>query len=120
MEQQLENYLRTHRKAAGLSQHEMGVILGYGQEGPISRHERFHSIPPLVVAISYEVVFGVPVSDLFAGLRSTISDVIEERIIELEKNLGERNGRGPQAAATARKLEWLYERRSALPTSTAE
>ncbi len=112
MEKPLANYLRTHRKTSALSQHELGVILGYGYEGPISRHERFQSIPPLRIAIAYEIVFGAPVSEIFAGLRETMEQVIEYRIVELEGSLGQRSARGPQAAVTARKLEWLCARKA--------
>src|SRR5229473_1003129 len=86
-EQRLANYLRVHRRRVGLSQHELGRVLGYQDEGPISRHERFHSMPPLVIALSYEIVFRVPVSEIFAGLRDTVEADIEERLAELENRL---------------------------------
>ncbi len=112
MEQHLPNYLRTHRKTAGLTQRELGLILGYEDAGPVSRHERFQSIPPLIVAIGYEIVFGVPLSKIFAGLQETVEQVVEDRIAELEGSLGQRSARGPQAAVTARKLEWLCARKA--------
>src|SRR5213593_2391827 len=34
-----ENYLHAQRKKAGLSQREVGILLGYADEGAVSRHE---------------------------------------------------------------------------------
>lgn len=107
----MANYLRTHRKKAGLSQRELSIILGYGQEGSVCRHERFQTMPSLQAALSYEIIFGVPVSEIFVGLRDTISVTVEQRLTVLEDNLGQRSGKGRQAASTAQKLEWLLERR---------
>ena len=108
----LTNYLRTHRKKTGLSQRDLGRILGYQDEVPVSRHERLHRLPSLMTALGYEIVFQVPISELFAGLRDAIEQDIEERLSELERGLQERSGRGRHAAATARKLEWISERRT--------
>ena len=109
-EQRLTNYLRTHRKKTGLSQRDVARVLGYDDEGPVSRHERFHSTPPLLMAISYEIMFKVPVSELFAGLRDFVEATIEERLSELQKELEQGSGKGQKASGTARKLEWLYGR----------
>jgi transcriptional regulator with XRE-family HTH domain len=111
-EQRLGNYLRSHRRKAGLSQREIGMALGYDDEGPISRHERYHTVPPLMVALGYEVIFRVPVAEIFAGLRDGVEVAIEQRLAELEDRLQQRSARDRQAVAIARKLEWLCERRS--------
>ncbi len=111
MSDQLKNYLRTHRKKTGLTQRDLGRMLGYLDEGPVSRHERDHALPPLEVALGYEIVFQVPISEIYAGLREAIKQDIEERLSELERELQERSGKDRYAAATARKLEWLVERR---------
>src|SRR2546425_6225186 len=39
-DQTVGNYLRTHRKRAGMSQRELGLLIGYEHEGQVSRHER--------------------------------------------------------------------------------
>jgi transcriptional regulator with XRE-family HTH domain len=105
------NNLRTHRKRSGLSQHEVAVILG-SDAGAICKYERSHHLPPLSLALAYEAVFLVPVSQLFAGLHEAIKQSTEKRLSKLEVELGSRSGKGPQAAITARKLQWLMERRS--------
>lgn len=112
MTDRLTNYLRTHRKKTGLSQRDLGRILGYQDEGPISRHERFHAQPPLLIALGYEIVFRIPISEIFAGLRDAVEQDIEERLSELERGLQETSGKGRHATGTARKLEWLSERKS--------
>ncbi|MGE0405270.1 MAG: helix-turn-helix transcriptional regulator [Candidatus Korobacteraceae bacterium] len=110
-ERRLANYLRTHRKRAGLSQRDLAILLGYPNEGAVSRQERFRSVPPLLVALSYEVLFQAPVADLFAGLREAVEQLVEARLQDFEQTLQQRHGRGPGAAITARKLVWLSERR---------
>ena len=109
--QSLGNYLRTHRKRAGLSQRELGLILGYGHQGPVSRHERLVSTPPLAIALCYEVIFRVPVSDLFSGLHGHVTQVIESKLAALEEQLGKQSGRGRGADEVAKKLVWLTERK---------
>lgn len=108
----LANYVRIHRRRVGLSQRELGRLLGYKDEGPVSRHERFHSLPPLLIALGYEIVFQAPVSEIFPGLTHTVELVVEKQLAELENELQGRCASGPGAAAVARKLEWLSERRS--------
>jgi len=109
----LGNYLRTHRKKAGLSQRELGRLLGYGnQETTVSRHEQSHTLPPLLIALCYEVLYNAPISQLFPGIHLTAKQVIELRLLEFESELENRSGKGVSAALVAQKLMWLYERRS--------
>jgi transcriptional regulator with XRE-family HTH domain len=104
------NYLRTHRKRIGLSQRELAEALGFYDESPVSRHERFESTPPLSIAIGYEVVFRVPVSEIFAGLRDRVEKDVENRLRDLQNALGERSAKDRGSTAVARKLMWLSER----------
>lgn len=108
----LVNYVRVHRRKAYLSQRELGQMLGYDDEGAIARHERFRSLPPFLIALGYEIVFKIPVSELFPGLKQTMEIGIEKRIAEFEQDLRTKSGLGPQAAVIARKLEWISERRN--------
>jgi DNA-binding XRE family transcriptional regulator len=113
----LVNYVRVHRRRACLSQRELGQVLGYRDEGAVARHERFRSLPPLLIALGYEIIFQQPVAELFPGLKQTVAFGIEMRMAEFENDLRTRSGAGPQAAAIARKLEWLSERRSSAISS---
>ncbi len=64
----LASYLSSHRKRSGLSQERLGKLLGYPDEGPVSRHERLRSVPPLRIALGYQAIFQIPVSELFPGV----------------------------------------------------
>jgi DNA-binding XRE family transcriptional regulator len=108
----LVNYLRAHRRKAGLTQSDLARIIGYGNDVVISRHEGLDGIPPLLIALTYQIVFRVHVSEMFVGLTQTVEIDVEARLAEFEEYLGKQSARGPRAAAIARKLEWLSERRS--------
>ena len=103
----LPNYLRTYRKKTGLSQREMGILVGYKSGHQISRHERFSSRPPLASAIAFEVIFQTPIAELFPGVHGRIKKEVERRLDSLKKQLGDKSGRGRNAVTTARKLEWI-------------
>jgi len=109
----LVNYVRTRRKHAGLSQRELATILGYCDEGAISRHELFRSVPPLLIALGYEVIFQSSISELFPGLRETIESAIENNLMDFENKLMAKTASASkgQINSLKRKLDWLNERR---------
>jgi len=109
-DERVPNYLRTHRKRIGLTQRELAEALGFYDESLVSRHERFESTPPLAIAIGYEIVFRVPVSEIFAGLRDQVQKDVESRLRDLRDVLGERSVKDRGAMAVGRKLMWLSER----------
>ncbi len=110
-EKRLANYLRTHRRRIGLSQRELGKVLGYRDEGPVSPHEGFGTMPPLTLALSYEIVYRAPISEIFAGLRDEIEEQVEGRLADLEMGLQQRSAKERDAIAIARKLEWFALRK---------
>jgi transcriptional regulator with XRE-family HTH domain len=111
MKNRLPNYIRAQRKRAGLNERELADILGYDNGGAVSRHELFRSIPPLLMALAYEVVFQVPVSELFAGLREVVEDGVEQRIAEFKTSLLKQvSSQNPPTPAMVRKLAWIEER----------
>src|SRR5262249_42291504 len=63
-----QHYLRAHRKGAGLSQSEVGYLLGWQSGAKVSKFERFVWQPSLPVACAYQVMFNTPVSELFDGI----------------------------------------------------
>ena len=106
------NYLRAHRRRLGLSQRDLGLLAGYNNEWQVSRHERSKTVPPLLVALAYEVIFQVPVAELFAGFQSTVTDAVARNLDELKVDL-ESPARGRRRAkVTSQTLQWLTERRS--------
>jgi transcriptional regulator with XRE-family HTH domain len=110
--QAAENYLIAHRKKSGLNQREMGKLLGYRDSGQVSRYERSKSIPPLNTAIAYELIFRMPVSQIFVGMRESIEHKVEGRLSQLEAELGNRSATDRDANLVAQKLVWLSERKS--------
>src|SRR6185437_318185 len=107
------NNLWAHRKRTGLSQRDLGRLVGYVDEGSVSRHERSQSTPTILIALSYEAIFRAPLSKLFAGLSAEVARSVEAKLVAFEQELGSQSGRGPNASRTAQKLMWLKQRKSA-------
>jgi hypothetical protein len=84
---------------SGLSQEEVGFLLGRGGGAQVCRHERFNSEPGLRLALAYEVIFQKPVRELFPGIFAEIEEEISKRAKIL-------NGR-----ATKSKSGWRVDRR---------
>lgn len=117
------SYLRSHRKRSGLSQRDVAQILGYLHEGEVSRHEQFSSAPPLRIALGYEALFKVSVSELFPHEFNAVKQEVEQRLKRLAESLQNSTARGREATLIARKIEWMWERdnqQTALFTPHAE
>ncbi len=108
----LHNYLRAHRKRAGLTQRELAFLLGVKARGPISELEKRRRVPLLRTAVTLEAIFGVPVSDLFPGIRQIANTDVERRVEEFARTLKAKADKKSDAYKTARKLTWLRERRA--------
>ena len=103
MARKLENYLRTYRKSTGLSQDEVAFLVGCESGAEVSRHERFSRRPPMEGILAYEVIFGAPARDLFAGARHKVEEATRQRAALLAAKLGAKAS-DPTAA---RKLDVL-------------
>ena len=114
----LASRIRSHRKKAGISQKELAQILDL-HKAQVSRHERAGIEPPLVVVLSYEADFGVPVRELYPRLYAVVKQGIEERLAIMENELQQMSVKGRQATTIARKLEWLNERKAMAATELA-
>jgi transcriptional regulator with XRE-family HTH domain len=78
----LSNYLRNHRKKSALSQEEVAFLLGGIGESKASRISRYESCsrePSLAAALAYEVIYGKPVRELFAGLYEQVQLDVAKR-----------------------------------------
>ena len=106
----LENYLRTYRKKSGLTQGEVGFLLGCETGAQVSRYEKRHRLPPLETALAYEEIFGVPVGEVFAGLRQSVGRDIEKRRLALRARLQAETPNAHDARMTAHKLHSLDDR----------
>ena len=115
MSYKLKNYLRTHRKRAGLSQDEMAYLLGCRSGTKISRYERFARQPNLQTAFAYEVIFRVPARELFGGVFQQVEHATLKRVQLLVRKLNTAN----PDRMTALKLKVLRTTASALATEPA-
>jgi transcriptional regulator with XRE-family HTH domain len=104
-------YLRTHRKKSGLTQRELAQLLGYESKSPVSRHETAAGVPTLGIALAYEAIFRVPISELFPDLYRRTETSVEARLAMMEADLREKSAKGRKARAIAQKLEWTSARR---------
>ena len=101
----LSNYLRTYRKRSGLSQAELGLLLGGRDRTKVSRYERTARLPNLDTVFAYEVIFGVPARELFSGLYSEV----ETRIHEQAKLLAAELAEAPSTPEVRHKREAVQE-----------
>lgn len=109
----LQNYLRSYRTRAGLLQRDVAFILGCESGEKVSRYEKRRRLPPLETALAYEAVFGVPVAELFAGLRDTVGRQIQRRLGEFGSRLQAKDVakcKKSEARLVAHKLRWLAGR----------
>lgn len=106
------SHIRTHRKRSGLTQCELARLLGYRNSGRVSRHERGITVPSLTAALSYEILFRVPICELFPALHETVVKTIEAKLSGMESLLGRKSARGRDANRTAQKLQFLWSRKS--------
>jgi hypothetical protein len=95
-----------------LSQRELGRLVGYGDEGEVPKHETSRALPTLLMAISYGVIFRMPVAEMFPGVHESIAQAVEQRLAELERKLRQQVGKGRRMSINARKLQWFEERRA--------
>jgi DNA-binding XRE family transcriptional regulator len=102
--------LRTLRMRSGLSQKELAEILGFSTAAAVCRHETSGAVPNLLTALGYEVIFRVPISELFPGFYQTVQTGVEERLAKMEQELHQSAAKGRDAVPVARKLEFCWQR----------
>lgn len=89
MSKQLHNYIRSHRKRAGLTQKELAFLLGCNHASMVSRYERFRVAPELPAALACQVVFRVPTAELFSGIYTTVEQQVIRRATLLSQSLSD-------------------------------
>lgn len=103
------NYIRAHRRRCGLSQRELGILVGYRHGHAVGKHERSSAAPPLLVAIAYEIVLEIPVTRLFTGFHSVVSESVARNLQELKADLENQSGR--RSRSSPEKTQWLLNQR---------
>ena len=100
----LPHYLRTYRRRHGFSQSEIAALLGATSDTKVSRYESFRRNPSVTTVFAYEIIFNIPVRDLFAGAYDDVHRNVRERARRLMKLLEREPARDPQ---TIRKIQML-------------
>ena len=68
MSHKLLHHLKHERRRIGLHHTDIAYVLGIRPSTGISRYEEGEHLPMPSTALVYELIFGKPVSELFAGL----------------------------------------------------
>ena len=102
----LQNYLRTYRRRTFLSQDEVAFLLGVKTGTRVTRHEGANRTPTMETALGYEVLFGVPLRELFATEAHKVETIIRQRLPELVRRVEEKGGSEEKLAS----LQHLAER----------
>lgn len=76
----LTTYLRTERKRLGLSQNELAYLGGTKGHASVSRYESASRLPTLETSFAYEIVFDVPLADLYVGQRQATALDVARRL----------------------------------------
>lgn len=69
-----------HRKRSGFSQDEIAFLLSCRSGATMSRYEHFRQTPNLETALACQVIFQVPIHELFAGVFDEVEEKAMERI----------------------------------------
>jgi len=91
----LKSYVRPHRKRLGLTQAELGVLLGGEDQSVIARFEKGTRIPPLGIIFRLSELFDVPPEKLFPCLYN-------EHFSELLGDIGDLKAKLDQSDLTSR------------------
>ncbi len=88
----MPHYLRRYRLRAALTQKEMVHLLGRQSPATVCQYEARKREPDLRTALAYQVVFGVPVEELFPGIHREVEQEVLSRADRLSKMLTGTNG----------------------------
>lgn len=75
----LPNYIRSARKATGLSVKDLAQLLGHSSGSCVSHYEGFHRTPSLATALLLHLALEKPMHELFQGLHAEAQQAIKER-----------------------------------------
>ena len=111
----LNNYLRTHRKHSGLSQSEVSFLARLKNKSELSRYERDVRVPSLRTALACQELYGVAVSDLFAGLSDSVASDTRSRMKRLQARLQAKVDPKITGNRIMQKFQWISHRLLAMP-----
>lgn len=102
MHHKLQIYIRTHRLRWGLTQGELGHLLGAKSGTQVSLHERSQRKPTLEIVLACQIIFGELPEGMFPNLFSEVEEGVMQRAYELYQKLD-----GSTSKASKRKRELL-------------
>ena len=111
----LPNYLRTHRKYSGLSQGDVSYLIRLKDKSELSRYERSVRPPSLRIALACQEVYGVSVSDLFAGLSDSVSKDTRSQMRKLQSRLQAKIDPKSTGNKIMQKFQWISHRLLEMP-----
>ena len=111
----LNNYLRTKRKHSGLSQSEVSFLVRLKNKSELSRYERNVRAPTLRTALACQELYGVAVSDLFAGLSDSVASDTRSRMKRLQARLQAKVDPKITGNRIMKKFQWISHRLLAMP-----
>ena len=85
------NRLSLYRKRSGLSQKEVGLLLGYRDGEMIGYYERSQRPPNIAVAFGYQALFGATPRDLFPDMYGRVEHLIVTNAADVRAGLEERD-----------------------------
>src|SRR5438876_11035133 len=111
----LYNYLRTHRKHSGLSQSEVSFLVRLKNKAELSRYERNIRATSLRTALDCQELYGIAVSDLFAGLSDSVASDTRDRMKRLQARLQAKVDPKSTGNRIMQKFQWISHRLLAMP-----
>jgi transcriptional regulator with XRE-family HTH domain len=82
---QKQNNLVLYRRRMGFSQKQVARLLGHRDASMVSHYEHSRASPPLIVALSLEIIYRAPVAFLFPAMY----DELKRQIHHAEEALRE-------------------------------
>ena len=111
----LNNYLRTQRKHSGLSQSDVSFLVRLKDKSDLSRYERNLRQPSLRTALACQELYGVSVSELFAGLSHSAAKDTRNRMKKLRTRLQAKIDSQSTGKGIMQRLIWVSHRLLELP-----
>lgn len=99
-------FLRSHRKRWGLTQDELGALLGISRSA-ITKTEAGTRLPSARLILATEVVFGVSASEIFPSLHTEVITEVGLVALAMDRQL---SGPGPVRPASRYLVEQLLKR----------
>ncbi len=101
--------LRSARRKLALRQRDVAALIGDRRHSRISRFEKNRRSPPLEVAFACELIFGVPMAELFSGVQGEVRESVRRRARELLRDTAEEK-RSMRAVRRKRSIEAILAR----------